>query len=221
MCAQSSTMMHFCGLLGPLPRGTFATNDDNRRHRGQLWISTLSPHLLSPHVDFPDSWRASTSQALQARNPALNSIAEVSCAMQGLKIKVNWFATHVLKRSLAIRISANLSGHHSLFSVHKRMVHWFPLHSRIIFPEQKGSFCVLSSTWQSRANASLMHSIHANTFTPFTRILATKVQTYLLKPRWEENRKFRRHSLLAFASQASASLAIQVRFHWCVASFKM
>ena len=23
-------------------------------NRGQLWTSTLSPHLLSPHLDFPD-----------------------------------------------------------------------------------------------------------------------------------------------------------------------
>ena len=30
-------------------------------------------------------------------------------------------------------------------------------------------------TWQSLANASLIHSIHATTFTPFTRIVATKV----------------------------------------------
>ena len=29
-------------------------------------------------------------------------------------------------------------------------------------------------TWQSQSNASLIHSNHANTFTPFTRIVATK-----------------------------------------------
>ena len=32
-------------------------------------------------------------------------------------------------------------------------------------------------TWQSRANASLIHSIHTNTFTPFTRMEATKGTT--------------------------------------------
>ena len=31
-------------------------------------------------------------------------------------------------------------------------------------------------TWKSRARASLIRSIHASTFTPFTRIMATKVK---------------------------------------------
>ena len=32
-------------------RGKMRTND---RDCGRLWTSTLSPHLLSPHLDFPD-----------------------------------------------------------------------------------------------------------------------------------------------------------------------
>ena len=55
ICAQSSTIVHLCGLFGSLSKG-------NIRHkmttivgnRGQLWTSTLSPHLLSPRLDFPD-----------------------------------------------------------------------------------------------------------------------------------------------------------------------
>ena len=48
--------MHFCGLKNaPLSKGNF-------RHKmttivgnsGQLLTSTLSPHLLSPHLDFPE-----------------------------------------------------------------------------------------------------------------------------------------------------------------------
>ena len=58
--AQSSTIVHFCGLFGPL-KGS----EGNFRHkmttivgnRGQLWTSTLSPHLLSPHLDVePAEW---------------------------------------------------------------------------------------------------------------------------------------------------------------------
>ena len=36
-------------------------------------------------------------------------------------------------------------------------------------------------TWQSRANASLIHSLHANTFTPFKRIVTTKLWRDLWK----------------------------------------
>ena len=41
---------------------------------------------------------------------------------------------------------------------------------------------ILIFPWKSQANASLVHSIHANTFTPFTRIVATKVQTPTSEP---------------------------------------
>ena len=49
MCAQLSTIVHFCGPFGPLSKGNF------RREMtiivgnlGQLWTSTLSPHLRAP-----------------------------------------------------------------------------------------------------------------------------------------------------------------------------
>ena len=55
ICAQSSAIVRFCGAFGPLFKRNFrrkmATIIANR---GQLWPSTLSPHLLSPHLDFPD-----------------------------------------------------------------------------------------------------------------------------------------------------------------------
>ena len=61
ICAQSSTSVHFRGPLRPLSKGNFrrkmATIVGNR---GQLWTSTLSPHLLSPHLDFPDQMPVST-----------------------------------------------------------------------------------------------------------------------------------------------------------------
>ena len=38
------------------------------------------------------------------------------------------------------------------------------LYSRAFFPQQEGSFCPF--TRRSRANASLIHPVHANTFTP-------------------------------------------------------
>ena len=57
ICAQSSTIVHFQigGPFGPFSKGNF-------RHkmmtivgnRGQLWTSTLIPHLQSPHWDSPD-----------------------------------------------------------------------------------------------------------------------------------------------------------------------
>ena len=67
ICTQSSTIVHFCAPFGPLSTGSF-----RRRmttivgNRGQLWTSTLSPHLLSPHLDFPKpygpkSWKISRS----------------------------------------------------------------------------------------------------------------------------------------------------------------
>ena len=65
-----------------------------------------------------------------------------------------------------------LSGNHSLFSIHR-------LNGTMISSSFTGFLCILSMdtfTWQSRANASLIHSIHANTFTPFRRMVATKVR---------------------------------------------
>ena len=54
ICAQSSTIVHFCGFLGPFSKGNFRHKMTTIvGNRGQLWTSTLSPHLLSPHLDFP------------------------------------------------------------------------------------------------------------------------------------------------------------------------
>ena len=53
--AQSSTIVHFCGHFGPLSEGNFHRKMTTIvGNRGQLWTSSLSPHLLSPHFDFPD-----------------------------------------------------------------------------------------------------------------------------------------------------------------------
>ena len=55
ICAQSSTIVHFCGLFGPLSKGNFRHKMTTIvGNRGQLWASTLSPHLQSPHLDFPN-----------------------------------------------------------------------------------------------------------------------------------------------------------------------
>ena len=55
ICAQSSIIVHFCGLFGPLFKGNFRHKMTTIvGNRGQLWTSTLSPHLLSPHLDFPE-----------------------------------------------------------------------------------------------------------------------------------------------------------------------
>ena len=55
--AQSSTTVRFCGLFGPLSKGSFRHKTSTIiGNRGQLWTSTLSPHLLSPHLDLPDFW---------------------------------------------------------------------------------------------------------------------------------------------------------------------
>ena len=40
--------------FGPLSKGNFRRKTTTIvGNRGQLWASTLSPHLLSPHLDFP------------------------------------------------------------------------------------------------------------------------------------------------------------------------
>ena len=50
-----SAILHFCGLFGPLSEGNFRHKMTTIvGNRGQLWTSTLSPHLESPHLDFPD-----------------------------------------------------------------------------------------------------------------------------------------------------------------------
>ena len=44
------------------------------------------------------------------------------------------------------------------------MVHWFPLHSRVSSAARRLVLSIHIFTWQSRANASLIHSIHANSY---------------------------------------------------------
>ena len=74
------TIVYNCALLWPFwaasPKGNFRRKMTTIvGNRGQLWISTLSAHLLSPHLDFPHclseesheevtkNQRAKTSQA--------------------------------------------------------------------------------------------------------------------------------------------------------------
>ena len=55
ICVQSCTIVHFCGLSGPLSKGIFRHKMTTIvGNRGQLWTSALSPHLQSPHLDFPE-----------------------------------------------------------------------------------------------------------------------------------------------------------------------
>ena len=59
ICAQSSTIVRFCGPFGRLSKGNFRRKMTTIvGNRGQLWTSTLSPHVLSPHLDFPENRRA-------------------------------------------------------------------------------------------------------------------------------------------------------------------
>ena len=63
-------------------------------------------------------------------------------------------------------VDPDLSGHHSLLSVYRRMLHWFPLHARVFFSNRKAHFVHSQFhifTWTSRANASRILSIHAVT----------------------------------------------------------
>ena len=66
----------------------------------------------------------------------------------------------------------HLSGHHSLFCFHGQMVLWFPF--LFFLATRRLVLSIYVFTWQSQVNASLIHLIHTNTFTPFTRIVATK-----------------------------------------------
>ena len=51
ICAQSSTIVHFCGPFEPLSKGNFCGEMTTIvGNRGQLCTSTWSPHLLSPHL---------------------------------------------------------------------------------------------------------------------------------------------------------------------------
>ena len=60
------------------------------------------------------------------------------------------------------------------------MVHWYPLHSRAFSAARRLVLSIHIFTLQSRANASLIHSIHVNIFTPFARMVATKCFMYVM-----------------------------------------
>ena len=54
------TVVHNCALLWPfcLSKGNFRRKMTTIvGNRGQLWTSALSPHLESPHLDFPECQR--------------------------------------------------------------------------------------------------------------------------------------------------------------------
>ena len=54
ICAQSSTILHFCGPFGPLSKGNFRRKMTTIvGNRGQMRTRTLRTHLLSLHSDFP------------------------------------------------------------------------------------------------------------------------------------------------------------------------
>ena len=74
ICAQSSTIVHFCGPFGPLSKGSFRRQMTTIvGNRGQLWTSTLSPHLLSPHLDFPISQEQMEKSGLRQEAPTAQS----------------------------------------------------------------------------------------------------------------------------------------------------
>ena len=51
MCAQSSAIVHICGLLGHKCKGNFRHKMTRIvGNRGYFWTSMLSPSLLSPHL---------------------------------------------------------------------------------------------------------------------------------------------------------------------------
>ena len=52
--AHSRLQLCTLGPFGPLFKGCFCRRMTTiLGNRGQLWTSSLSPHLLSPHLDFP------------------------------------------------------------------------------------------------------------------------------------------------------------------------
>ena len=65
----------FVALLAPFLRGISSQNDDNRR---QLWalVDKQSPHLLSPHLDFPDPCRCfqKAEKELSVLRPSLKCV---------------------------------------------------------------------------------------------------------------------------------------------------
>ena len=68
ICAQSSTIVHFCVLFGPLFKGTFCRKMTTIvGNRGQLWTSTLSPHVLSPHLDYRKITEANRNKSGHSR----------------------------------------------------------------------------------------------------------------------------------------------------------
>ena len=83
------------------------------------------------------------------------------------------------ERHFGFVIVSSLSGLYSLWSVHRRMVHGFPLHLQGLLQQDGLCFPIRIFIRKQRENASFIHSIHANTFTPFTRVVATGVRHYM------------------------------------------
>ena len=70
---NSRTIVYNCALLWPFwdPFGSLSKENLSCKmttivgNRGQLWTSTLSPHLLSPHLDFPEFRRSKINISCQ------------------------------------------------------------------------------------------------------------------------------------------------------------
>ena len=55
LCTIVLQLCTFVARCGPLFKGNFRRKTVTiAGNRGQLWTSTSSPHLLSPHLDFPE-----------------------------------------------------------------------------------------------------------------------------------------------------------------------
>ena len=66
ICHNRLQLCTFVAFFGPILRGTSLTKFPHKMtiivgNRGQLWTSTLSPHLRSPHLDFPDYFDAKST----------------------------------------------------------------------------------------------------------------------------------------------------------------
>ena len=90
------------------------------------------------------------------------------------------FSVHI-PSSRGFSLYQNLSGHHSLFSVHMLFLQFFSVHSRVLFatrtPNSQNHSCVHCSLSKFTGAWFTNHSNHIHIFTPITRIVATKSKT--------------------------------------------
>ena len=154
-------------------------NDKLRRWR-MSWQTHLVRHRIWPGEGFTVQWKWSPPSPGSLKTllfpPLLNKVQEKGT--QGGKWK------HCQKKTTLQH--QTLSGHHSLFSMHGQVFQWFPLHWQVSFRNKKvhcfgHSLLHLAITGECLTHLlhshEYIHFTHANTFIPFTRVVATKHQT--------------------------------------------